>query len=215
MHSFNKLLVGWIIFIGGLIACRIYFTGELLFIFLIWNLFLAWIPFYTSTKLQQLKNQPWAQYAVLLIWLLFFPNSLYIITDLIHVGRATGAPKWYDATLLFSAALLGLLLAFVSLYQVEKFLQRKMNPQLVNAFVILILFLGSFGVYLGRFLRWNSWNILNKPLDLFISIGDRILNPIVNWYTWGVTCMLTILFFLIYYSAKKMPGYFSRATHRL
>ena len=215
MHAFNKLLAGWFLFIGLLIACRMYITRELLFIFLVWNLFLAWIPFYVSALLQLFKQKRRVSYLLLITWLLFFPNSLYIITDLIHVGRGSDFPRWFDAILIFSAAVLGLLMAFISLYRVEQFLETKMKQRVVHALMIFILFLGSFGVYLGRFLRWNSWDVLHQPHRLFVSIGERILYPVQYWYTWGITAMFTILFYLIYFSAKKLPGYLNRAKKDL
>ena len=211
MHAFNKLLAGWFLFIGLLIACRMYITRELLFIFLVWNLFLAWIPFYVSALLQLFKQKRRVSYLLLITWLLFFPNSLNIITDLIHVGRGSDFPRWFDAILIFSAAVLGLLMAFISLYRVEQFLETKMKQRVVHALMIFILFLGSFGVYLGRFLRWNSWDVLHQPHRLFVSIGERILYPVEYWYAWGITAMFTVLFYLIYFSAKKLPGYLNRA----
>lgn len=211
MHAFNKLLAGWFLFIGLLIACRMYITRELLFIFLVWNLFLAWIPFYVSALLQHFKQKRRVSYLLLITWLLFFPNSLYLITDLIHVGRGSDFPRWFDAILIFSAAVLGLLMAFISLYRVEQFLETKMKQRVVHALMIFILFLGSFGVYLGRFLRWNSWDVLHQPHRLFVSIGERILYPVEYWYAWGITAMFTVLFYLIYFSAKKLPGYLNRA----
>ncbi|HMW27498.1 MAG TPA: DUF1361 domain-containing protein [Ferruginibacter sp.] len=215
IHAFNKLLAGWFLFIGLLIACRMYITRELLFIFLVWNLFLAWIPFYVSALLQLFKQKRRVSYLLLITWLLFFPNSLYIITDLIHVGRGSDFPRWFDAILIFSAAVLGLLMAFISLYRVEQFLETKMKQRVVHALMIFILFLGSFGVYLGRFLRWNSWDVLHQPHRLFVSIGERILYPVEYWYAWGITAMFTVLFYLIYFSAKKLPGYLNRAKQDL
>jgi len=215
MHAFNKLMAGWFLFIGLLIACRMYITRELLFIFLVWNLFLAWIPFYVSALLQLFKQKRRVSYLLLITWLLFFPNSLYIITDLIHVGRGSDFPRWFDAILIFSAAVLGLLMAFISLYRVEQFLETKMKQRVVHALMIFILFLGSFGVYLGRFLRWNSWDVLHQPHRLFVSIGERILYPVEYWYAWGITAMFTVLFYLIYFSAKKLPGYLNRAKQDL
>lgn len=209
---FERLLLGWFFFIGCLIACRIYFSGSLLFIFLLWNIFLAWIPFFISSYLRPSSPVKGKQYLLLFAWLLFFPNSLYIITDLIHLNRETGIPKWFDAILIFSASATGLLMAFISLYRVEQFLNKLVRKKWVNVLILLILFLGSFGVYLGRFLRWNSWDIITNPLQLFLTIGGRILFPLDHLYTWGVTSLLTVLFYLIYFSAKKLPGYLYRAN---
>ncbi|HMU08883.1 MAG TPA: DUF1361 domain-containing protein [Ferruginibacter sp.] len=209
---FERLLLGWFFFIACLIACRIYFSGSMLFIFLVWNIFLAWIPFFISSYLRPSFPVKWKQYLLLFTWLLFFPNSLYIITDLIHLDIDTGIPKWFDAILIFSASATGLMMAFISLYRVEQFLNKLGGKKWVNVLMLLILFLGSFGVYLGRFLRWNSWDIITNPVQLLMTIGDRILFPLDHLYTWGVTSLLTVLFYLIYFSAKKLPGYLYRAN---
>lgn len=78
--------------------------------------------------------------------------------------------------------------------------------------IILVLFLGSFGVYLGRFLRWNSWDIISNPFELTLSIGRRIISPFDHLQTWMITVILTVLFYLLYSSIKKLPGYISQAS---
>jgi uncharacterized membrane protein len=211
LTQFEKMLAAWFCFIGCLLVCRIYFTGSLFFTFLVWNIFLAWVPFFLSGRLRPAPG--WKNYLLLCGWLLFFPNALYIITDLIHLAADTNVPKWFDAILIFSASAAGLLMAFVSLYRVEKFLYVFVRKNTVNALVLLILFMGSFGVYLGRFLRWNSWDIISNPVQLLISIGHRFLFPFDHLCTWGITLMLTVLFYLIYFSVKKLPGYLYRASN--
>jgi uncharacterized membrane protein len=91
------------------------------------------------------------QMLLLFIWLIFFPNALYLITDLIHLGQATTIPKWFDAVIIFSAAILGLIMAFISLLRVELYLTKQYTKSTVQWMVLMILFVGSFGVYLGRF----------------------------------------------------------------
>lgn len=213
LTAFEKLLLGWFVFIACLIACRIYFSGSLLFVFLIWNIFLAWVPFFISSRLNHTAAKKWKQYVLFFTWLLFFPNSLYIITDLIHISHETDVPKWFDAILIFSSSIVGLQLAFVSLYRVEKFLHAIAGKRMVAVLLPVILSLGSFGVYLGRFLRWNSWDIISNPVPLLVSVTERILYPFHHLQTWGITIILTALFYLMYFSAKKLPGYLSRANH--
>jgi uncharacterized membrane protein len=207
----DRLLLTWWLFIACLIACRIYYSGSLLFIFLAWNIFLAWIPYIISSYLRLPSVVRWNHYLLLLAWLLFFPNALYLVTDLIHLDIESGIPKWFDVILLFSSSAAGLMMAFISLYRVEQFLHKMAEKRIVSMLIILILFLGSFGVYIGRFLRWNSWDIISNPVRLFNSIAGRIFFPFDHLYTWGVTSVLTILFYLIYFSAKKLPGYLYRA----
>lgn len=213
--SFTKILFAFFAFIALLLLVRMYYSGKIEYLFLVWNIFLAWIPFVISSLFGKLINKSkWNQAMVCCCWLAFFPNSLYIITDLIHLQLESSVPKWFDALLLFSSSVVGLLLAFVSLYRVEKYLQNVIPKKILPLMVLLILFLGSFGVYLGRFLRWNSWDIVSNPIQLLISIVQRIIFPLDHLYTWGITFIFTVFFYLLYFSIKKMPGYISQANDK-
>jgi uncharacterized membrane protein len=210
--SFQKILGIFFAFIGGLILVRFMFTGKYAFLFLVWNLFLAWIPFIISRAFKKMgRAAMWKQAVVFLVWLLFFPNALYMVTDLIHLEQETSVPKWYDAVLLFSCAAIAMVMAFISLLRLEKYLMDKFNGRVVERLVFFILFLGSFGVYLGRFLRWNSWDIVSNPLGLFFSIGQRFIFPLQHLQTWGITLVFTSSFYLLYLVIKKLPGYINQA----
>lgn len=210
--SFQKILGAFFAFILVMIIARMMYSGKYAFVFLVWNLFLAWLPFVISAGFKKMQHkQKWQQALVFFIWLLFFPNALYIVTDLIHLDLETTVPKWFDAILLFTSCITGLLMAFISLLRVEKYLLYHFNYRVVKAQIIFILFTASFGVYLGRFLRWNSWDIISNPLALLFSIIQRFIFPLQHLQTWGVTVMLTILFYLLYLIIKKMPGYLNQA----
>ena len=211
--SFEKILLAFCAFIGLLLFVRILYSGQLRYLFLVWNIFLAWIPFFISSSFENINNKSkWKQLFTFSCWLIFFPNALYIITDLIHLELKSTVPKWFDAILLFSSSVVGLIMAFISLYRVEKYLHKLFRGKTVTLIIGMILFLGSFGVYLGRFLRWNSWDIISNPFQLILSIGYRIIFPLDHLRTWGVTIMLTILFCLLYFLIKKLPGYLSQAN---
>lgn len=210
LTSSHMLQGAFMAFIAAMLVCRIFYSGTLMYLFLIWNLFLAWIPFQLSVLLDSKKiTSHRAAYFVLAGWLLFFPNALYIITDLIHLEDIeTDVPVWFDAILIFTTSVAGLILAFASLFKVETFLQQKIKQPIVNRLIIGCLFLGSFGVYLGRFLRWNSWDIVTHPLILLTQIAAPFILPLQHYRTWGVTGMLTCLFCLLYFTIKKLPGLF-------
>ena len=211
--TFQKILFAIFAFIAALICCRIYYSGSFLFIFLVWNIFLAWVPFTISYYLGRLvTGRTWQQALLFIVWLLFFPNALYIITDLIHLQIETSVPKWFDTILLFLSSVIGLIMAFISLYRVEIFLAKRLHEKRITVIITAILFLGSFGVYLGRFLRWNSWDIIRDPLGLLSAVIERFIFPFEHLQTWGVTLLLTILFYLLYFLVKKMPGYLNRAV---
>jgi uncharacterized membrane protein len=205
LSNFQKLLAVFIAFISGMIICRMLYSGSIRFIFLFWNLFLAWIPFRISLYVSHIKTEKKLPVGLLLAgWLLFFPNALYIVTDLIHLEARTNVPLWYDAILLFTSAIAGLLMAFASLYKVEQYFYKKIGYTLTNPLIYFFLFLGSFGVYLGRFLRLNSWDILTNPVELVREISLRLFYPFEYYRTWIITLFFTFLFSLLYISIKGM-----------
>lgn len=207
--SLNKLLAATFIFICVLIACRVWYTGTWQHVFLIWNIFLAWIPYITSKFFRMYENkQVWKQLFLFSSWLLFFPNALYIITDLIHLQETGDAPAWFDAILLFTSSFIGLIMAFISLYNAEKYLAKKFSRKSISFIIRAILFISSFGVYLGRFQRWNSWDIIHNPVALGEDILLCFIFPQDHVRTWVVTIILTVLFCLIYSFSKILPHVF-------
>ncbi|MGG9961563.1 DUF1361 domain-containing protein [Ferruginibacter sp. SUN106] len=205
--SFSKILLAFFAFIGVMIAVRFIYSDGHGFVFLIWNLFLAWIPFAISASFKKMRTAgKWKQVLVFAVWLIFFPNALYIVTDLLHIDMETTIPKWYDVVLLFTSSITGLIMAFVSLLRVEKYLSYKFSNSKVHVMMIAILFISSFGVYLGRFLRWNSWNIISDPVSLLYSIAQRFIFPFHYLQTWGITLMLTTLFYLLYLVIRCQDG---------
>ncbi len=203
ISSFNRLLFLFILFIFLMIAARAYYFRSWHFVFLSWNLFLAWIPYYTSSQLKR-YDSGWKLVSLLLTWLLFFPNALYIVTDLVHLREYSAAPLWYDTILAFSAAFTGLVMAFISLYRVEQILAQKINRLYLPFVIISILFLASFGVYLGRYLRWNSWDIISNPLALLDSVFQRVVFPFEHSGTWMFTVLLTGMYSFLFYTCRKL-----------
>ncbi|MBC7866869.1 MAG: DUF1361 domain-containing protein [Gloeobacteraceae cyanobacterium ES-bin-316] len=210
ISSFNKLLCGFLLFIGLMIAFRIFYSGSLRFIFMSWNIFLAWIPFMLSGFFMQYRHkEKWKQVVLFITWLLFFPNALYIVTDLVHLQGESNMPWWYDAVLLFASSFIGIVMAFISLRKAEFYLKSIFNKAQVSVLVAGILFLGSFGVYLGRFQRWNSWDVVNNPLALGGDIFSKIINPVENYKVWAITVLFTAIYSLLYFFLKILPQAFS------
>ncbi|HHM20784.1 MAG TPA: DUF1361 domain-containing protein, partial [Bacteroidetes bacterium] len=143
-------------------------TRSITYMFLIWNLFLAWIPYLISLILDRLPRR-WMAVPLLLVWVVFFPNAPYILTDLMHVGHHPPVPVWYDTVLLFSFAWTGLLLGFLSLMDVQRFLEKNISKRVAGVVVWGVVGLSAFGVYLGRFQRWNSWDVVTQPYQLFMD----------------------------------------------
>ena len=185
-----------------LVVARMIITQELTYVFIAWNLFLAWLPFVFSHQLET-ATKKWKGFMFLFLWLLFLPNAPYIITDLQHLKHRPPVPYWYDILLLFSAALNGLLLGVASLLKVERFLYDHYSRRTTGIVILCSFFLCAFGIYLGRYLRWNSWDILVDPLGLASDIKIRVLNPFDHFSTWSVTFMFGLFLYVIYFSVKN------------
>jgi uncharacterized membrane protein len=184
---------------------RFVYTDTKVFLSLNWNLFLAFLPWLFSTTLTiypKLQQNKLGLIALVFSWLLFFPNSLYILTDLFHLQMITSMPIWFDLMLILSFAWVGLMFGFMSLWDIEKIVGNRISKNLMPLVSLGLLFLGSFGVYLGRYLRWNSWDIIAEPYNLFYDIGDRILNPFQHKGTWGMTLFMFIFLSMIYWSLR-------------
>ncbi|MEI7585826.1 DUF1361 domain-containing protein [Runella sp.] len=151
-------------------------------VFLIWNLFLAWIPLGLAYLVEDMWCQRfirrWGVMAGVSIWLLFFPNAPYLITDLMHLKAAPDHLIWYDALMNFSFALVGLLTGLYSLLKVHRLVEQIWNGSLAWIVVIGSLVLSSYGVYLGRFGRWNSWDIVTNPFSLVRYSVSNLHDPL-------------------------------------
>lgn len=197
------LLIVMSFFSLGISIARIIVTNTPTYIFLNWNLFLAFIPWFLSTYAIIYKSTNKYFLAILIFtWLLFFPNSPYILTDLFHLRNNKSAPIWFDLMLILSFAWNGLLYGFISLMDIEKIISSYINKKWINLMSISFLFLGAFGIYLGRFLRWNSWDIFQNPFGLYNDIADRFLNPIDHPRTWGMTIIMGLVLNFMYFSLK-------------
>ncbi|WP_288244916.1 DUF1361 domain-containing protein [uncultured Chryseobacterium sp.] len=178
-----------------------------MFLFLNWNLFLAWIPFFISSFLVIFKIRSKLSLVVAItVWILFFPNSPYILTDLFHLRSRNAVPIWYDLVVILSYAWTGLFCGFISLLDIEKLLSDYFKKLTINIITVLFLFLTSFGVYLGRFLRWNSWDVLSNPFGLFNDVLVRIVYPMDYTKTWGVTVLMGVMLNFMYLIMKSLKN---------
>jgi len=111
-------------------------------------------------------------------------------------------PIWFDLVLILSFAWVGLLFGFMSLWDIENILSQMIDKRLMPLITLGLLFLGSFGIYLGRYLRWNSWDIIREPFELFYDISDTLINPFGHARTWGMTLFMFIFLSMIYWSFR-------------
>lgn len=202
----SKMLLLSIAFCMSLLVVRIIYSNEMLvYSFYVWNTFLAVIPYVVSTQLIKLKKINAAAFVMLFVWLLFFPNAPYIITDLFHYEQRSDAPFWYDLLIVISGTWNGLILGMVSLMNVEIFLSRHLKPIWVKACVFFSLLLCGYGVFIGRFLRFNSWNIVTDPRDLVYTSAHHVLLPQQYPKLWVFTILFAVFLSIIYYTLKQLP----------
>jgi len=190
-----------------MVVARIAYTGELTFVFFVWNLFLAFVPLFITGWLQQnpsFVEVRWKFAAAFICWLLFIPNSFYIITDLFHLQTYHGMPVWFDLTLIFSFAWNGLLLGIISVRDMEKMMRQQVGYRNELWFIYPIMCMNAFGVYLGRYLRFNSWDIISSPLGLAMDIADILVHPVAYKHAWGMVACYSVLMTIIYVTVKKL-----------
>ena len=193
------------IFCFGLSLFRVEFSGTKHFLFLNWNLFLAFVPWLLTVILsmsQNLQKSRLAVFGMLGVWLLFFPNASYILTDLFHLSHRSSMPIWFDLVLILSFAWTGLLYGFLSLWNLEELMERFLSKRMITWISVFLLFVSSFGIYIGRYLRWNSWDILHHPGRLMGDVGDRLINPFDHSRTWGVTIFMGLFLVMLYFTFK-------------
>jgi len=185
----------------ALLITRITISERITFIFMIWNLFLAWIPFLIT---QKVLNKPSFKNSTLLFtlgfgaWLVFFPNAPYMLTDLFHLELRPYIPLWFDLALLLSFAWTAMLLAYLSLKDMFYFLSLRMKLRYAFPIMLFVIALSGYGIYLGRYGRFNSWEILTNPLELSETIFHTFIHPIRNrdvYYISGIMSAILFMFF--------------------
>ena len=198
-------------FCMGMEGMRMYRSESPSYIFLIWNLFLAWIPYLLSLQFMKLdiRESRVGAALLLLLWILFLPNGPYIITDLIHLRPRAGAPMWYDVLLISTIAWNGLLLTLLSVGNIHRRLQAHVSPMKLWAALFLLFLSAGYGIYLGRFLRLNSWDAFLNPWALMRYSMMDILHPLHHPESVALTaivgCLLSLsyaVFYLITYPSK-------------
>jgi uncharacterized membrane protein len=144
------------------------------------------------------------------IWLCFFPNAPYILTDLFHLRPRTGVPYWYDLALILFFAWNGLMLGFASMMDIQAVFTSRFHTAVGWIISIGSLLLAGFGIYLGRYLRWNSWDVVSAPTELLNDIAARILNPLAHPHAYGVTILFSTFLLLGYILLLQFSKVYTR-----
>jgi uncharacterized membrane protein len=146
--------------------------------YLIWNLLLAWLPLIFAVRLMAvLKTKLWSSWeglATSLLWLVFLPNSFYMISDFIHLQDVQRVDILYDSLMFTSFIYTGVVLGFSSLYLVHLQLARRLPRPQATFWMAAVLLICSTAIYVGRDLRWNSWDIITNPGGLLFDISERL-----------------------------------------
>ena len=188
----------------GLAVVRNRHAGNLEFWFLIWNLALAWIPFLFALAAYASPRRASSTALLGLGWLLFFPNAPYIVTDFVHLSRGAPIPLWYDALTIGAFSATGVALGFASLYLMQCVVRDRIGTIASWLAVLGACALGSVGIYIGRFVRANSWDVLTRP-EWFARLAHaRLLDPLGNLRLIAVTCAFTLLLTLGYATVYRV-----------
>ena len=185
-----------------LIIGRILAFSNYGYIFMVWNLVLAWLPLVFAwlwvLYIRRNRVVSATSLMLLILWLGFLPNSFYIITDFIHLRTATRATVLYDVAMLMSFTMNGVVLGFVSMALVHLELLKRLSKVRAHAIITGILLLSSFAIYLGRFLRWNTWDVLVNPAGILFSFSGQITQTSVQTTLLSTTLLFTVLLGSIY-----------------
>lgn len=188
----------------GLLAVRLERTHSWSYIFLAWNLILAWIPYLASLLAGAVYlHRPagwWRALAPAAVWLAFFPNAPYLVTDLVHLTSRRGDPWlfWFDIVLLATFAWTGCVLGVASLRGMQALVTSLAGWAAGWLFVLGATGLGGVGIYVGRFLRWNSWDLLANPGAILATVVAVLDDPAGYRRPWAM-CALFAAFLLVCY----------------
>jgi uncharacterized membrane protein len=183
--------------------------GALDFRFLLWNLVLAWIPLLVALIVYDCyrRGTPLAVLTpAIALWLLFLPNAPYIVTDFVHLAPGAQTPLYVDGVVLSAFAWTGVLLGFVSLYLMHAVARDRLGPRGGWLAALAALGLTSVGVYIGRFLQWNSWDLLTRPGQRLAEIAPRLDQTTVLAHAAGLMLLLAALLALTYLAFYSLVG---------
>ena len=205
-------LAGLSALVVAMVAVRVSYSGNSYYETLVWNLLLAWIPFALAIYVYDSRRRGGRGpllWPAGVLWLVFFPNAPYIVTDFKWLRDWTGAPLWYDVVLVAAAAWCGLMLGFISLYLMQAVVRRSIGTVKAWLFVLGVLAASSFGIYLGRFQRWNSWDVFTQPGHFAHNVWPHIAQPYDHPKTVAVTALFTAFLamtYLVFYSFAEVEA---------
>lgn len=167
-----------------LFVVRVITTGDYRYWYMLWNLFLGWLPLlFAALLVWRLRKQRWAKLwnvVLTLLWLGFLPNSFYLLTDLIHLQNTGEINLLFDIVLLFTFIFNGYIAGYMSVYLIHRELLKRRSYTWAHLAIALVFLACGFAIYLGRTLRWNTWDVLVNPAGLLFDVSDGIVNPLAH-----------------------------------
>jgi uncharacterized membrane protein len=183
---------------------RLFISGSGRFWFIPGNMALAWLGLISGWLLaRQLAEKPWKSWRTIsmgALWLILLPNTWYVLTDFVHVTNTGEISELYDVVTMSLLVLVGFTLGFTSLYLVHKQLLKRFSEAKTSLLVLFIILISSFGIYLGRDLRWNTWDVVSNPSGLIINVSDRLIDPFGHPRAINVTSLFFVLISGIYFA---------------
>ncbi len=166
--------------------------------YLFWNLGLAWIPLGLALLLERvLRGRLWSSWPAIILtglWLMFFPNAFYLITDLYHLAELNAEDLMHNVAMFFLFVLTGVLVGFMSLFIVHKELLKRVKVRTATILIGLVMLVSGFAIHLGHELRWNSWDIVTRPASFIFDVSERLLHPTSHPQTYETTLRFFVLF---------------------
>jgi uncharacterized membrane protein len=207
-------LVGWCV---GMLFVRMVYSRSTGNDFLLWNLVLAVVPIVASSLMALVGERRGAvvlKAVCFLVWLAFLPNAPYLVTDFVHLTDSPTVPLWYDVALFGSFAATGTLLGYASVAEVESVLRARLGAIWALAVSIGALLLSGFGIYLGRFVRLNSWDVLTAPSSFGHQVVHQVVHPISHPASWEVPVVYGLGLVLGYLALRSVAPLLAPATRR-
>lgn len=191
---------------------RVIHDHSVYFDYLTWNLVLSWIPFLLAIRITLvLKRKLWSSWEAIILsflWIVFLPNSFYMISDFIHLQNLSQANIIFDTLMLTSFIYTGVVLGFSSLYLIHIDLKKRMSPRASATFISLTLFISSVAIYFGRDLRWSSWNVFTNPGGLLFDMSNAIAHlsnyPDLIISVVTLFILLNTMYLLVWRSSKLL-----------
>ena len=172
--------------------------------YLIWNLFLAWIPYIISVTFIKKGTHVFQFIIAFVFWLLFFPNAPYLITDIVHIPAQTYGTVWLNIIIFFYYGFLGVLLGSLSLVNIHKHFLAHTKKFTAEFMIMFICVLSSIGIGMGRFERWNSWDLFTQPLDIFRSFYTAITNHITATFIFSFSLFIYVTYKIVNSLTEKI-----------